>query len=383
MGTFPDDPWAGMRKPGFPIPPGGGGPRSVSTTIPTAPGGLPGGGMTLEALMARQKELAGRSVPMTDMTSPLQGVAYALQQGLQGFREGGAAKDVATGQSAVASALSSMGEHGELTPEGKAALAQYDPQTFLALWKNQQKQFGPVITGDAAKALGLDPTKSYQQNLSTGQYDPIGGGTTFDLGQKTESTWEGKQAEAFGKQVTAADDEGRSAQTRLADVGQLELLLKEGVPTGTKAQLLTYLKDNWGVSLGDASDKVSAFNSLIDRIAPTMRPTGSGPMSDSDVRMFKNGLPSLTTSPEGNALIIAGMKGVAEYNIAVGNLAREVSGMPLAEARAAWKKGLADLAKSMDPLKHVREYLAKSKDTAPAPDDGSGGPAKPHKPRFS
>ena len=214
MGTFAEDPWARKFPPRPAIPTGPGGipvgsptlpeaagvgnflgPRSVSTTTPTAPGG----GMTLEALMARQKELAGQQTPMTSMQSPMQGIAYALEKGLAGFQEGRASKEVATGQQAVANALTTMGEHGELTPEGKAALAQYDPNTFLALWKSQQKQFGPVITGDEAKTLGLDPNKQYQLNLGTGQYDPIGGG-----GQTIQVGGEGSDV-AFNKEFSKTD----------------------------------------------------------------------------------------------------------------------------------------------------------------------------------
>jgi len=38
--------------------------------------------------------------------------------------------------------------------------------------------YGPVVTGEQAKTLGLDPTKSYQLNQKTQQYDQIGGGGT-------------------------------------------------------------------------------------------------------------------------------------------------------------------------------------------------------------
>lgn len=46
----------------------------------------------------------------------------------------------------------------------------------LAKEKREATTYGPVITGEAATAVGLDPAKSFQLNQKTGQYDPVGGG---------------------------------------------------------------------------------------------------------------------------------------------------------------------------------------------------------------
>lgn len=185
MATFPDDPWAGKRT----VTPRG--PRIIKSSADD-PAAQPGGGMTLDALMLRQKELAGNKIPMTDMQSPMQGISYALQQGLQGFQQGSAARDISTGQQAIGEAFASMGPNGELTPEGKAAVARYDPDMFLKLWGIQQQK----SKGDAWTPIptpeGEDGQWFQNQNGDTKKVG--GGGAKGEGGIKPTdiSTWRGQ-----------------------------------------------------------------------------------------------------------------------------------------------------------------------------------------------
>ena len=312
--SFPADPWAGFRKPGFPVPPGTSqvGPRQVSTTVADAP--LAGGGMTLDALMARQKQLAGQQTPMTAMQSPMQGIAYALEKGLAGWQEGRAAKDVATGQSAVANALQTMGEHGELTPKGKAALAQYDPDTFLALWKSQQKQFGPVITGDAAKALGLDPTRQYQQNLSTGQYDPIGGqGQNIQVGPAAdEATLSKKFSEGeagIWKDYITAGNQASQIVSSMDMIDQLSAVAPQGGLTGALAEMFPSF-----TSAG------AAWKATISDLIPKLRVPGSGSQSDADLDNIRAAMPRLGNNTAANQLISSFMRKKAVQNVKRGQI---------------------------------------------------------------
>lgn len=45
-----------------------------------------------------------------------------------------------------------------------------------AIAKGQPETYGDIVTGDAAKALGLDPSKQWQQNLKTKKWEMPGGG---------------------------------------------------------------------------------------------------------------------------------------------------------------------------------------------------------------
>lgn len=70
-------------------------------------------------------------------------------------------------------------------------------------------------------------------------------------------------------------------------------------------------------SLGDegAAQRASAgevIRSIQNQLAPRMRVPGSGATSDMEVNMFLNSLPNLSTTPEGNRLIIDGFRRIAE-----------------------------------------------------------------------
>ena len=188
VGRFPPAPVVRGAGPGLPEAAGAGGPRIIPTSIASA---APGGDMTLDALMARQKELAGQRIPMTEMRSPMQGIAYALEKGLAGFQQGRTDRDISTGQQAVGDAFASMGPNGELTPEGKAAIARYDPDQFLKLWAIQQQkakveQWEPIPT-----PAGENGKWFRNQN---GETKKVGGGSTTEGGIKRTdiSTWRGQ-----------------------------------------------------------------------------------------------------------------------------------------------------------------------------------------------
>lgn len=108
------------------------GPNIVQTSLPTNPASSIPGGMTLDALMQRQKELAGQSVDMPEMRSPLQGVAYALEKGIQGFQRGRADRDLRQGRDALAQAIAHIDQNtGQMPPEDMATLAGLEPEQAM------------------------------------------------------------------------------------------------------------------------------------------------------------------------------------------------------------------------------------------------------------
>ena len=174
-GAFPD----------FPPPP------PPARLIPPA-GGKPGYGqdMTLDALMARQQELAAQQgqVMRQGASNIPQGLAQMAWTLVNALGERKAAKAEAEGRAEVGEAFKSFDPAtGMLAPEAMETIMRRAPDTGLDLYKtamalraSQAKQdvYGPVITGEAAKNLGLDPTKAWQLNLTTNQYDQAGGGGT-------------------------------------------------------------------------------------------------------------------------------------------------------------------------------------------------------------
>lgn len=128
MATFPD-PWRGLRTPGPTL-----GPRVIQTGTPE-PAAIPGGGMTLDALLARQKALSVQGGPqMGEMISPMQGISYALQEGLHGFQQGMADRHASEASQALGGALSQIDpETGDLPAAARAIVGQLAPEDLLKI----------------------------------------------------------------------------------------------------------------------------------------------------------------------------------------------------------------------------------------------------------
>jgi hypothetical protein len=426
-----------------PPPPGASrlGPNIVGVGISpggSPPGSVPGGGMTLDALLARQKLLQNQQVELPQMTSPMQGAGYLAQSVMQGLNQGRADKELAQGRQALAQAMTQFDPNtGEFSPEAIATMGALDPdKTFEALksvaaarqqqrqrqeehgWKTEeqqqqqtfqhgeneaqqrataeqnelarraedarQRQQEAAAAGrqddaqaaaqelaqlnaklDAAKQEhwepidapeGSKPGTMWVKSSISGEPRMVGGNSGVTVENKSESTWQSKQAESFAKQTSDAANEGLAARASLADLNQLEQLAADpNLPGGLQSKGLQYLRDKWGISLGEGADKTAAFTALVNKIAPSMRQPGSGPLSNQDMEQFLKSLPSLSNTPEGNKLILQSLRNLSEFKIATGELARQVSNLPLEQAHAAWDAGLTDLAAKMDPLKTVRE----------------------------
>lgn len=115
---------------------------------------------------------------------------------------------------------------------------------------------------------------------------------------------------------------GTSASQMMSDMEQL-LALGTQIGTGKEAEIKLALgpyAEMFGVNI-DGLGEAQAFKSITDRLAPQMRPTGSGASSDTDVRMFLNSLPNLRNTPEGNQIIANTMRGIAQNKMQAAEIA--------------------------------------------------------------
>lgn len=80
-----------------------------------------------------------------------------------------------------------------------------------------------------------------------------------------------------------------------------------------------------------------AANSIIKRVAPTLRAPGSGATSDIEYDGMLKSLPSLVQSPEANAMVLSIMQAKAQLNVERGRIvtAYQNGEMSVAEARSA------------------------------------------------
>ena len=112
---------------------------------------------------------------------------------------------------------------------------------------------------------------------------------------------------------------GQSAARSLGDIKMLGALVKSA-PTGAGQPLVNatagYAK-RLGIDVSDVANLPASqqIQSIVARIVPTLRPPGSGTMSDRDVELFQQSLPSLVNTPEGNQAIVANLEKIARRSM--------------------------------------------------------------------
>jgi len=122
-----------------------------------------------------------------------------------------------------------------------------------------------------------------------------------------------KQGESFNKMM----DAGSAAANAAADLQTLQELAPLA-PTGP-------LAGRFAEAFPEFNDVSALRQSIINRIAPTLRVEGSGATSDLEFNAMLNSLGSLKNTPEANMAIIAVMQAKAEMNIKKKSIIREYS----------------------------------------------------------
>jgi uncharacterized protein YcbK (DUF882 family) len=108
-------------------------------------------------------------------------------------------------------------------------------------------------------------------------------------------------------------------------IGQLRQLsdLSRVIGTGKGAQVKLALgpyAQAMGIEI-DGLGEMESFRAITSRLAPQMRPVGSGSSSDKDVQLFLDSLPAMSNTPEGNALIAATFEAVMGHRVKAAEIA--------------------------------------------------------------
>jgi hypothetical protein len=182
-----------------------------------------------------------------------------------------------------------------------------------------------------------------------------GGGVTVNNNMGND-----KFNEAFAKGDAKAlgviSEAGMSAQRNLPRIGQLEELLKE-TPTGLIG-LAQQMAGEWGIPTEGLSN-IQAAQALVNTMVPEQRQPGSGPMSDADLALFKESLPRIINRPEGNAMIVQTLKGIAEYDAQGAGIVQQLRAGEISRADA-----FAALQSRENPLEGFK--VPKREESSPA-----------------
>jgi hypothetical protein len=149
------------------------------------------------------------------------------------------------------------------------------------------------------------------------------------------------QADYFDKVATA----GAQANQRLGDINQLTSLI-ETTPQGAGQDYLNKgaaVLSRFGIDLGEYTNvpAAQAFQSIVSRIAPTLRVAGSGATSDFEMNQFLQTLPAIGNMPDGNRIIASNLKKIADRSVQEAYIASQVQGGDLTPAQG--RKKILDL----------------------------------------
>jgi hypothetical protein len=119
--------------------------------------------------------------------------------------------------------------------------------------------------------------------------------------------------------------EGQKAVTSSADLQRLNEL-SDVVGSGKLGQWAPTVGP-WLQSVGvdiRGLPEAQAFQAIANKMAPTMRPTGSGATSDRDMSIYMQSIPQLSQTPQGRKLVIQQFQAFNEYNRQRGAIASAV-----------------------------------------------------------
>jgi hypothetical protein len=164
-----------------------------------------------------------------------------------------------------------------------------------------------TLTADEVKQLGLPPG-SYQRGADNKISQIGGGGTsvTVNTGDGADGELNKALSKAEGDLWAGYKQAAAVSGANAADFGVLDELIKVA-PQGPIAGRLAEMFPGFS-SAGDA------FQSIVKRIAPTLRAPGSGATSDIEYDGMLKSLPALKNSPEANNAILQIMVAKADLN---------------------------------------------------------------------
>lgn len=121
------------------------------------------------------------------------------------------------------------------------------------------------------------------------------------------------------KRLRELQVDGDAANSELVSLNQLDRALQTnpgGFVSGVRG-----LAAQWGIPMGRGTSDLQIVSSMIDRLTPAQRQGLPGAASDRDVAMFRNSLPSLWQTAEGQRQVMDTLLALAQHRQARGNIA--------------------------------------------------------------
>jgi hypothetical protein len=168
--------------------------------------------------------------------------------------------------------------------------------------------------------------------------------------QNGENAFDKTIGEGQGKMFLGMAEDGPAAQADLGRIGALRQNLAK-LPGGFLGGA-QQIANSWGLKIGQNAGNVEAANAILSQLVPAQRQGMPGAASDRDVQMFRDALPKLSNTPEGNALILDTMQGLAEQRQKQAQIATAVT-----TGQMSRQDGMKAMQGLPDPFAALRKSL--------------------------
>lgn len=194
------------------------------------------------------------------------------------------------------------GTAADVTPQGM-------PSGYRPATEAERAQYGvapgiPFYFGPDGKPASLGPQTSVSIQGGESQFDKTVG-------------------EGQGKMFLGLAEDGPQAKADLGNIKQLRgaiATLPGGFLGGAQA-----IANQYGIKLGENAGNLEYANAILSKLTPAQRQGMPGAASDRDVQMFRDALPKLSNTPEGNKLILDTMEALANQRLEQARIATLVT----------------------------------------------------------
>lgn len=215
----------------------------------------------------------------------------------------------------------------------------------------------PVSLTDDQKEYGQAVEQGYQGTLE----DWIlagrrAGATSVSLGDNNSGAFGKKGDELAATRLDAIVTAGQGAAQFMGDMQALAALGAQ-IDTGKTAEIMNTLgpyAQALGVTI-EGLGEGQAYQAIVDRLAPQMRPAGSGATSDFDARQFLSSLPGLGKTPEGNTIIMQTLSAMQQHKMAAAEIA-SLAFLPKEAGGITWQEAEKRIRELPNPYEGFNEY---------------------------
>jgi hypothetical protein len=270
-----------------------------------------------------------------------------------GIRSDAGGYDIGTLAEIAGSPFASPGQKAVVEALLQQQMQAADPMYRLGLEKAQlelaqMKEPDPgyrILTPEEIQSMGLPPGAAYQVGPE-GRVSAIGGGGTtvnniLPGGEPNDAKLRGELDKAEGTTWGEYRKAGATAAGMKQDMellGQVIEMAPQGPIRGRLAAMFPGVSDAAGV-----------FQSVVKRVAPSLRVEGSGAQSDIEYQGFLDSLPALQNRPEANRAIASFLTAKAQVNIERAGIVQEYQNGNISASEARKQMSELDARSIMSP----------------------------------